>query len=65
MSDNLYRDRLEKLIAQAYAERADDVSAGASHTLEHYRKQVGYLLGLKTALDLCATAEKELNETEE
>lgn len=65
MSDNPFRDRLEKLIAKAYGERAEQIATGASTSFDHYRQQVGYLLGLQTALDLCQTAQDELNRDDE
>lgn len=65
VSDNPYRMRLEKLIHQAHAERANQVVLGSCTSLEHYREQIGHLQGLQVALELCARAEIEINREDE
>lgn len=59
---NIVDTRFERLIGEklggAYRKRADEVASGVP--VDKYREEVGYLRGLKEALEMVAKARAEL-----
>ena len=56
----LFHARLEIKVKQAISDREQDIGRGGIADYSAYREQVGYLHGLRTALDLCDEIEREI-----
>lgn len=55
----MFQAALEKKINEHIQNQALSLAGGAAHSYDEYRFWVGYMQGLRVALDLCTEVEQE------
>jgi len=59
MARTHFRSLLEARINEAVENRSESIASGAATSYEHYKENVGYILGLREALKICDDIEAE------
>jgi hypothetical protein len=61
MSETHFHRVLRARISEVLVARSNDIASGVCKTLEHYKEEVGYMKGLKAALDIADDIEKDMD----